>query len=58
MLIALLYQRTQVGILSGEMTGIALEVVIKVLLLPGVLIVWLLRCQWFKPFEKRCLKLS
>jgi hypothetical protein len=57
-LVALLYQRAQVGILAGEMAGIAIEVVIKLLLIPGVLIVWLLRRQWFQQLEKRCLQLS
>lgn len=57
-LVALLYQRAKVGVLGGEMTVIAIEVVSKVLLMPGVLIVLLLRCQWFQQLEKRCIQLS
>jgi dienelactone hydrolase len=53
-LVAILYQQIQVGLLSLDAAGIAVKVVTRGALLPGFIIILLLRQKWFQRWESRC----
>ncbi len=54
LLIGILYQQAQAGAFSVDYVGSAVKLLVQMVLLPGLLIVGVMRSPWLQNLERRC----